>query len=318
MGELATRGSEAVDCLVVGGGPAGLTAALYLARFRRNALLVDAGDPRAAWIPVSHNIPFFADGIGGRAMLARQREAAHANGARMVAGTIASIERTDDGFLAVRQSEDGRQEIYARRVLLATGSDDVEPDLPNLPDAIRRGLVRYCPICDGFEARGKNAAVLGVGKSGLGEAVFLARTYTSRVTLLTLGASAGFDDEDRATIAEHGIAVVTDKVDELQVEAGRIEALRTGGGTELRFDLIYSALGLKFRSDLALSLGAKADDEDALTVDDHNRTSIPGLYAAGDVVRGLCQIVVGMGHAAIAATDIHNRCERPTEEEPSA
>lgn len=307
-----------LDCLIVGGGPAGLTAALYLARFRRNCLLVDAGSPRAAWIPESHNIPFFPGAIGGKAILARQREAALAFGATIESGTISSLERIEDGFLAVKLSEGKRTEIRARRVLLATGSEDIEPKLPNLPDAIRRGLVRYCPICDGFEATGKNVAVLGVGKSGLGEALFMARTYTDRVTLLTLGTDPNFDDHDREKIAEFAIDVVSDPFIEIGVDDDRIELMRTAGGKDMRFDLIYSALGMKVRSELALSLGAEADEDGALRVDDHNRTTVSGLYATGDVVRGLSQIVVGMGHAAIAATDIHNRCELPTEDEPTA
>ena len=102
----------------------------------------------------------------------------------------------------------------------------------------------------------------------------------------------------------------------LDVEGDRIAAFRTGSGAEHRFEVLYSALGLAVQSDLALALGAEHDEAGALLVDDHNQTTVRGLYAAGDVVRGLSQIVVGMGHAAVAATDIHNRCELPTEDEP--
>ena len=103
----------------------------------------------------------------------------------------------------------------------------------------------------------------------------------------------------------------------LEVADDRIMALRTRSGAEHRFEVLYSALGLTLRSELALALGAEHDEAGALLVDDHNRTTVPGLYAAGGVVRGLDQIVVAMGHAAVAATDIHNRCELPTEDEPS-
>ncbi|GEP12398.1 NAD(P)/FAD-dependent oxidoreductase [Methylobacterium gnaphalii] len=200
-------------------------------------------------------------------------------------------------------------------MLLATGADDVEPDLPDLPDAIRRGLVRYCPICDGYEARGKPIAVIGHGERGLGEAVFVARTYSRNVTLLTLGQSMELDAGERERVGKHGIKVVYEPVIELGVEDGRITMLRTAGGEEHRFEVLYSALGLKLRSELALGLGARHDETGALVVDEHNRTTVPGLYAAGGVVRGLDQVVVAMGHGAVAATDIHNRCELPTEEE---
>jgi thioredoxin reductase (NADPH) len=307
-----------LDCLIIGGGPAGLTAALYLARFGRRFMVVDAGDSRASWIPTSHNIPVFADGISGKAILDRQREHLARYGAQVVKGTIAALSKAEGGFAARIEAElDGGvpREVRARRVLLATGADDVEPDLPELPDAIRRGLVRYCPICDGYEAKGKRIAVIGYGDRGLGEAVFVARTYPRDVTLLTLGQGMDLDASERNRVEEHGIKVVHEPVIGLDIEGDQITVLRTASGEVHRFEVLYSALGLKLRSELALRLGAEHDETDALIVDEHNLTTVPGLYAAGGVVRGLDQVVVAMGHGAIAATDIHNRCELPTEEE---
>lgn len=316
--EAGSAAGEALDCLIVGGGPAGLTAALYLARFGRRFLLVDAGRSRAACIPTSHNIPVFAEGIAGEAILARQRTHLERYGASVLPGTVAALRRRPGCFLAEVEAADGggTRRVTARRVLLATGAVDLEPDLPDLPDAVRRGLVRYCPICDGFEARGRRIAVIGYGDRGLGEAVFVARTYSRDVTLLTLGQPMDLDADEQGRITQHGIQVVPEPIVGIDVEGDRITALRTGSGAEHRFEVLYSALGLKLRSELGLALGAEADAAGALIVDAHNRTSVPGLYAAGGVVRGLDQIVVAMGHAAIAATDIHNRCELPTEEEP--
>lgn len=305
-----------LDCLVIGGGPAGLTAASYLARFERHFLLVDAGNSRASWIPTSHNIPVFADGISGREILSRQREHLARYGAHVVSGTVAGLRRAENGFVASVEDQTGpTHEVRARRVLLATGADDVEPELPDLPDAVRRGLVRYCPICDGYEARGRRIAVIGHGDRGLGEAVFVARTYSRDVTLLTLGQGMDLDASERERVEKHGIKVVHEPVTGLDTKEGRITVLRTADGEEHRFEVLYSALGLKLRSELALALGAEHDGTGALIVDEHNRTTVPGLYAAGGVVRGLDQVVVAMGHAAMAATDIHNRCELPTEEE---
>jgi thioredoxin reductase (NADPH) len=306
-----------LDCLIVGGGPAGLTAALYLARFHRSFLVVDGADSRASWIPTSHNIPVFAEGISGREILARQRTHLSRYQAPILEGEVTALSKTSGGFVAeVKDAGGARREIRARRVLLATGAADVEPDLPDLPNAVQRGLVRYCPICDGYEAAGKKIAVIGFGDRGLGEAVFVARTYSRDVTLLTLGQEMDLDAEERRRIDEHGIKVVHEPIAALEIEGDRISAVRTGTGVEHRFEVLYSALGLKPRSDLGERLGARRDETGALLVDDHNRTSVGGLYAAGGVVRGLDQIVVAMGHAAIAATDIHNRCELPTEDEP--
>jgi len=314
---MADSGNGCLDCVIVGGGPAGLTAALYLARFNRDFLVVDAGDPRAAWIPTSHNIPVFAEGISGHEILARQRAHAERYGARILSGTVMAARRVEDWFELSVVAEDGVRTLAARRVLLATGACDVEPDLPDLPNAVQRGLVRYCPICDGYEARGRKIAVIGYGDRGLAEAVFVARTYSRDVTLLTLGQGLELDAEEHQTIKQFNIKVIHDPISTLDVEGDRITAMRTGSGEEHRFDVLYSALGLTLRSELGISLGAEHDEAGALVVDDHNRTSVPGLYAAGGVVRGLDQIVVAMGHAAVAATDIHNRCELPTEDEPA-
>ncbi len=311
--------------LVVGGGPAGLTAAIYLARFERRFLVVDAGDPRAARIPESHNIPFFGEGIPGPEILRRGRAAAERYGARFLAGTVSGLQQQpgDGGgggasacFLAVVEEDGAARRLRARRVLLATGAVDAEPALPDLPDAVRRGLVRYCPICDGYEARGRRIAVIGHGARGLGEAVFIARTYSDDVSLLTLGRRMELSEEQREAAERHRVRVVEAPVAALDVQGDRIAAIRVGGGEEHRFDVLYSALGLTYRSELGIALGARHDPSGALLVDAHNQTTVKGLYAAGDIVRGLDQIVVAMGHAAVAATHIHNRCGLPTEDEP--
>jgi thioredoxin reductase (NADPH) len=304
-----------LDCVIIGGGPAGLTAALYLARFGRRFALVDAGEPRAAWIPESHNIPFFEDGISGAEILERQQNHLARYGVVPVRAQAATVSGERGCFTVTLDREaEGLRTLAARRVLLASGARDREPDLPDLPDAIKRGLVRYCPICDGFEAGGKAIGVIGHGAHALGEAVFVARTYSRDVTLLTLGQPMRLDAEQQALVDRHGVKVVSEPVTELERYGGRIAAIRMGG-VEHRFDVLYSALGLERRSDLAVALGAACDDKGALLVDEHQMTSVQGLYAAGGVVRGLDQIVVAMGQSAIAATDIHNRCELPTEEE---
>jgi thioredoxin reductase (NADPH) len=306
---------DILDCLIIGGGPAGLTAALYLARFKRRFLVVDSGAPRAAWIPTSHNIPMFASGISGKEIIARARENLEQYGPCIEVGTVTGLRKQPDRFIAFVEGSGGTRQIAARRVLLATGAVDIEPDLPDVPNAVQNGLVRYCPICDGYESRDKKVAVIGYGDHGLGEAIFIARTYSRDVTLLTLGQHMQLDPEQQGKLDEHGIKVIEAPVESLEMDGDRISAIHLNG-QEHRFDVLYSALGLKYRSDLALSLGAEHDPTGSLIVDSHCQTSVKGLYAAGDIVRGIDQIVVGMGHAALAAIHIHNRCELPTEDEP--
>ncbi len=297
-----------LDCLIVGGGPAGLTAAIYLARFRRRAVLVDAGSSRAAWIPISHNHPGFPDGIAGEELLARMRAQAGRYGASILAGEIGRLERRADGFTATMA--DGLR-LRARHVLLATGGEDQPPpmDLPTLGEAVGRGLLRYCPICDAYEARDRRIALVGARKCRVHEALLL-RGYTSDLTVLTLREPWDLAEEERATLAEAGIGLIEAPIAELAIEGESLVA-RTCEGHSHRFDTLYAALGMRARSGLARSLGAEHDADGALAVDRHQETTVPGLYAAGDLVQGLAQISVAMGHAAIAATAIHNRLPMP-------
>lgn len=290
-----------IDCLIVGGGPAGLTAAIYLARFRRDTLVIDSGSSRASLIPTSHNYPGFPEGISGPDLLDRLRQQARRYGARLRSGEVTGIERGEQGFIA----RCGDDKIEARKLLLATGVIDKEPDLPNLKDAIRSGLVRHCPICDGFEVIDQEVAVIGNGLKGVNEARFL-RHYTEAVTLFTLGAEHEITDDDRASLASLGIAMIEEPLAEVGIELGAIVGLTTRSGKVFHFHTVYSALGCRIRSQLARELGAACDDVGQIVVDDKLRTTIPDVYAVGDVANDLNQIAVGAGHAAIAATCIHN------------
>lgn len=286
------------EVLIIGAGPAGLTAATYLARFRRRVLVADGGAPRACWIPVSHNLPGFPQGITGEAILRRMTEQALEFNAVIEPGRVEAVERDGDGF---RARLNGR-EIRARAVLLATGVVDHHPDLPGVERAIERSLVRICPICDGYEAIDKAVAIIGQDDKGVREAAFL-RTYSDRVTLIHVGPAEALTEEDE--LARMGAELIRAPIDNVRLEGDRVTAL-SWGGTFRVFDLVYSALGTSPNAELARSLGARVGDDGCMVVDAHQATSVPGLYAAGDVVRGLNQIAVAGAEAAIAATAIHN------------
>jgi thioredoxin reductase (NADPH) len=295
-----------VDCLVIGAGPAGLTAAIYLGRYFRSFLVVDAGASRAAWIPASHNLPGFPDGIPGPTLLARLRDQAERYGAVICEGEVRRLDRREDGVFA---ADLGHRTIAARRVLFATGAQDIQPELPHLDRAIREGLVRVCPICDGYEAQDRKIAIIGYGKCRVREALLL-RTYTTDLTLLSLGRGLELTDEERAALRDGGVRLIDEAVSEIVAEDGQVAAWRMRSGAVHRFEVLYTALGLRARSRLATALGAEHDEDGALIVDHAQRTSVPGLYAVGDVVRGLGQISVAMGQAATAATEINNSLER--------
>jgi thioredoxin reductase (NADPH) len=291
-----------VDALIVGGGPGGLVAAVYLARFRRTVVVVDAGSGRASLIPRSHNFPGFPDGIRGTELLERLRAQAVRYGAQIVAGRVEAVERIADGAFAVQSTA---APIEARMVVLATGVVDVEPDLPNLRDVIRRGLVRHCPICDGFEIDGQRVAIIGAGAKGAREALFI-RHFSDDVTLFTLGGDAQ-SDEDRAALQAAGIRIVEEPLTEVAVEHDAIVGLQTIDGRAHRFDTLYSALGCIPNATIAAALDVERGDDGMIVTDSHLRTSVANVYACGDIVHdSLNQIAVAAGHAAIAATDIHN------------
>jgi thioredoxin reductase (NADPH) len=293
-----------LDCIVIGGGPGGLTAAIYLARFRRRFALVDGGQSRASWIPRSHNHPGFPHGITGTDLLRRMREQVADHGVDIRQGTVTSLAcRADGAFEAL---VDGRDTLTASHVVLAMGVVDVEPPLPNVLEAVRRGLVRQCPICDGYEMIDSTLVVLGQGSAGLGEALFL-RSYTPDITLVTLGQTLELSGEDRRRMDEAGIRAVETPLADIVTEGDRIVRLSFADGSVLTFDAIYSALGSHPRADLAAALGLSLHHDRRIVAGDHQRTSIEGCYAVGDIVTGLNQLGVAMAQGEIAAVDIHNR-----------
>ena len=289
---------DSPEVLIIGAGPAGLTAATYLARFRRRVLTADGGAPRACWIPVSHNMPGFPQGITGDAILKRMTDQAREYGAVIEPGRVEGLSRDGNGFLA----RINNREVRVRAVLLATGVIDHHPDLPGVERAIERSLVRICPICDGYEAIDKAVAVIGDDDKGVREAAFL-RTYADRVTLIHIGSGDALTGQDE--MKRLGIELIRAPIDNVQLEGDRVTAL-SWGGVSRTFDLVYSALGTSPNAELAKALDARIGEDGRLFVDPHQATSVKGLYAAGDVVRGLNQIAVASAEAAVAATAIHN------------
>lgn len=291
-----------VDCAIIGAGPAGLTAAIYLARFHLTIRLFDCGSSRAAMIPRTHNHAGFPGGITGPELLARMHRQAHDYGATCEAATVTAIGREGDEFI-VRTDHSS---LRARTVLLATGVVSHRP--AGLDDrvhdvALQRGLLRYCPICDGYEVTDRRVGVIGTGDHGMREALFL-RGYTRDVTLIAPDTDHDLDDACRAALDAGGIRRVDGPCGDYRIDGDRF-VVRTADG-DLSFDSVYPALGSEIRSELAVAAGARASRDGCLEVDDHQRTSVPGLFAAGDVVKGLDQISHAMGEAGVASTTIRN------------
>lgn len=288
------------DCLIVGGGPAGLTAAIYLTRFHLTAKVVDSGKSRAGLIPCTHNHAGFPDGISGKELIARMKEQAQKYGTSIVTGRVTRLDVVEDGF----QAEWGQGSIVARKVLIATGVTNRRPpmdeDLHN--EALARGLIRYCPICDGYEVTDKSVGVIGDGSRGVAEAVFL-RGFTQDITLIAPDTALNLSAEDQARLKEYGIRTVDGPCSAVAAHDDCI-VVDTADG-HYTFDSVYPALGSDMHNELADQVGAKLKDGN-IVVDSHQRTSVAGLYAAGDIVLGLDQISHAMGEGGVAAVTIRN------------
>ena len=295
--------SEADDCIIIGAGPAGLTAAIYLARYYLDIRMFDCGTSRASWIPTSHNHAGFPDGINGNELLDRMREQAAKYGAQREPKRVTNLTKPDECFTVSCDDETYR----ARTVLLATGVVNNRPEgiQDQLHDeALSRGLIRYCPVCDGYEVTDKKVAVIGTGDHGTAEAQFV-RTYTKDITLVSPHGDHDLSDICGKALDDAGIRRVAGPCGSYAIENGKL-AFDTAEG-RMSFDSIYPALGSVIRSGLAKKCGAKVTDDGCIEVSDHLETSVDGLFAAGDVVVGLDQISHAMGQAGVASTAIRNR-----------
>jgi len=292
-----------LDCLIVGGGPAGLTAAIYLARFHLDIMVVDAGKSRASWIPCTRNVSGFPDGIEGTELLQRMRDQACKYGAKIEAELVTKLER--DERTGIFTATWGSGCATARTVLIATGVTNRRPPMDEQlhDEALARGLVRYCPICDGYEVTDKRVGVMGSDHHGVAEALFI-RSYTADVTLIAPDKALRLSDEDRRKLKDAGLECVDGPAHAVAI-TGDCIVVDTAEG-HYTFDSIYPALGSDTHTQLAEMVGAKLSTDQCIVVDRHMRTSVAGLYSSGDVVIGLDQISHAMGQAGVAATTIRN------------
>jgi thioredoxin reductase (NADPH) len=294
---------EDLDGLIVGGGPAGLTCAIYLARYRRTVVVVDSSESRASLIPETHNYPGFADGISGRKLLDALTAQARSYGVTIIPDRVMELQADQRGFRALCSLGT----MTAKRVVLASGLIDRNLASLGLQEAVDDGLVRYCPICDGFEACDLRIGVLGNPEYAGMKALFL-RTYSRHVTLVPVNDNACSEQLSRE-LSDAGVRVLDARLQGFRRQDKQMVASLNDGTREV-FDVIYPVLGAEVRSELGKNLGARHNDVGCIEVDSHQRTSVKGLYAIGDVVSDLHQIVVATGHAAVAATDIHNDLPR--------
>lgn len=295
------------DCIIVGAGPAGLSAALFLARYRRRVLTFHHNSPRNLY---SHGVHGFLGhhGIQPVELLARGRDEVALHGGLIMEACVTKAERIDDEHfrLTVGVAQSPKQTFAARRLLIATGLHDLLPDCPGFRD-FYGATVHHCPDCDGFEVSNKRVAVLGQGKATVGFTLGLL-SWTDQLTLITNGETGDMTDEHRAQLARFNIPLIDHSITALEgdKEACRLERVRLDDGSALDCDALFFNLGTRPASDLHTQLGCKLDEECGLIwVNEERQTSVRGVYAAGDITPHSQLAVVAAAEGAMAAIHIH-------------
>jgi thioredoxin reductase len=298
------------DCIVIGAGPAGLSAALFLARYRRRVLTFHNSSPRNLY---SHGVHGFLghDGIMPQELLTRGRDEVMKYGGLVIEGCVTKVERvTDDHFRVSTGDEKGettdRQTFETRRILLATGLRDLTPDCPGFTD-FYGATVHHCPDCDGYEVSDKRVAVLSCGKEAIGFTLNLL-TWTDRLTLLMNGDEGDISEEHRAKLARFNIPIMNQRITRLEgdVEKKCIERVCFDDGASLDCDALFFNLGTEMSGNLHEMLGCQLDEDCGLVrVDDEQQTSVRGVYAAGDMTPHSQLAIVAAAEGAMAAIQIH-------------
>jgi len=288
------------DVSIIGGGPAGLTAALFLARYCHSVVVIDSRDPRN-WEARGINGYLGLHGITPPELRARGRTEAARYGVEFVDACVSTVRREDDDCF-VTTLENGRV-FTARRILLAIGIKDVWPNVPGL-DQCYGETVHHCPDCDGYEARGKRTAVIASGRSAAGMALSLT-TWTNDVVICTNGKPAGIEPRERAKMDALRIPIVERPLVRVESNGSHVRALIVDDGSLVECERIFFAIGHYPADDLGVQLGCARDDEGLIVIDEKCRTSVRNVFAAGDITPGPHLAIAAAGGGAIAALAIH-------------
>lgn len=284
------------DCVVIGGGPAGLAAATWLARYRRNVVVLDSGDYRAQRVESSHGY-LGRDPQRPLEFLSTAREQLFGyRTAQEVRARAESAQRMSDGSFEVR-CHDGRH-VRAARVVLATGVDDTYPQLDGFADHYGASAF-HCPACDGYTAEGQDVVAYGWDLRLVGFATSLLN-WARSVTVLTGGRTFAGDDACRKVLERHDIEIVRTPAVKMLGTRGDLQGVQLDDGRLVPASLLFFSVDHVPRVDIARQLGCRVDAEGYVAIDGSGRTSVEGVYAAGDVVPGLQLIQVAAAEGCVA------------------
>jgi thioredoxin reductase len=286
------------DVVIVGGGPAGLSAALVLGRCRRKVLVCDAGRPRNARAR-SLNGYLTRDGVPPLEFLRQARDELRTYGIEPRTAVVTAIACSEDGFSVTLDRQDV---VRAYAVLVATGVEDHLPDIPGV-EACYGITVHHCPYCDGWEVRDRALVVLGHGASGAGLALSL-KTWSDRVTICSNGRSR-LSERHRRQLAEQRIDVSEQPIARVEHDAGQARRIVFAGGATLACDALFFSTGQRPQSDIPRQLGCELTRKGVVKTDHLGQTRVPGLYVAGDASRDVQFVVVAAAEGAKAAVAIN-------------
>jgi thioredoxin reductase len=296
-----SNGRAQYDIAIVGGGPAGLSAAIWSARYLHSVALVDSGDPRN-WETRGINGYLGLEGIRPPDLRARGREACRGVGVELVDAIVIRVEKRDEEHFELCLT--GGDKVTSRRLLLAIGMRDVWPDIPGLQHAYGANA-HVCPDCDGYDARGKKVVVIGNGRRAVGMALNLT-TWTRDIIICTNGVEPEFDEPEYAAKLEAlNIPVLVEPIIRVCCESGRIVCLMLSGGMQLDCDKVFFTIGQYPADDLGAQLACDRDDEGHVIVNEHGQTSIRHVYAAGDLAPGPQLAIKAAAEGATAALAMH-------------
>ena len=292
--------SPVYDVAIVGGGPAGLTAALWLARYLHSVVLIDSGDPRN-WETRGINGFLGSQGIRSPDLRARGRRDAETFGVELVDDEVCKVRNTNGERFVLELKKE--RTIESRRLLLCIGIRDVWPDIPGLGDCYGE-TAHVCPDCDGYETRGCKTVVVGSGRKAVGMALSLT-TWTEKIVICTNGEAANMEAAHLEKLKALNVPVLEAEVTSISSKDGEIRSLNLEGGMCLDCDRLYFAIGQYPADDLGAQLKCKRDEFLLIEIDEHYHTSVKNVFAAGDIVGGPQLAIAAAADGAMAALSIH-------------
>lgn len=288
------------DALIVGGGLAGLSAAIYLGRAMRDALVIDREKSLARWEPDVQNYLGFPKGISGPSLLKRGRQQVERFEVDIVNDEVLQASRESNGTFVLR----GRQSsYYGRRLLLSTGIFHLPPEIEGLSECVGKSLF-FCKDCDGYRVQDKHIGIYGANNEAVRYALGML-LYSPTVVIITDSHDIHWDKQHAAWVEEYHIPVFAQPIHAVERCDAQIKCLLFQGGLCVDLDVLFTTRGDVYHNKLAESLGAKVSREGEIIVDADQRTSVPGLYAAGCVTPANCQMIIAAGQGAVAAQAIN-------------